>query len=73
MGHKEIIMIIFSMKKYYKIYEEESIKWTPKRKRMLWSDPMVYQRIRFLNIWTPFMKRLTKNKVIELHKRIRLI
>lgn len=66
-------MIIFSMQKYYKIYEEVGIKWTQKRKKMIWSDPVVYQRIRVFNIWTPFMKRLKRNKVTELNKRIRLI
>lgn len=60
MGNKEIIMIIFSMKKYYKIYEEGPIKWTPKRKRMLWSDPMVYQRIRFFKYMDTFYETINK-------------
>lgn len=71
---KESTMIlIFNMKKYYKIYASVGIIMTPKRKKMQWSTPIVYERVRLLNIWTPFMKKLKIKKVTEYHKRVKLL
>lgn len=73
LNNKVFIMIDFTYDKYLRIQRENGIKWTPKRKKMIWADPVIYIRVTVFGLWTPFIKPFNKVKVTELNKRIRLI